>query len=57
MVFEENSGLAEAYSVDCIDETIDQLEATTAGESHPEAQPEASEKAVTDGANTDIRDA
>lgn len=57
VVFEENSGLAEAYSVDCIDETIDQLEATTAGTAYAEAQPEASEKAATGDADNDIREA
>ena len=51
VIFEENSGLAEAFSVDCIDETIDQLEATMAGTIHQEAQPEASEKAAADDAD------
>jgi len=55
-VFEENSGLAEAYSVDCIDQTINRLESTTMGATHQEAQPEASEKAATSDAETDIRD-
>ncbi len=56
VIFEENSGLAEAYSVDCIDQTINRLEAATAGAIYQEAQPEASEKAVTSDAEADTRD-
>ena len=56
VVFEENSGLAEAYSVDCIDQTISQLELAMKGTTHREAQPEASEKAATSDTETDIRD-
>jgi hypothetical protein len=53
VIFEENSGLAEAYSVDCIDQTIAALEEVTAGRARKEAQPAVSAKAADSGSEAD----
>jgi S1-C subfamily serine protease len=47
VTFEENSGLANAYSVDCINETIAKAQAATGGKAPEESQPVESE--VSDG--------